>query len=754
MNRRTKAPSVAVEETEDTRLENFGRFLYDSFVKNVCPSIFEPQLRYYGDYIHHFGFFVEVNTKGQSVSFLSSTKHPHGRHDGVSFSHDGAACGGDVVVDAGWGIGESEQKEADAQARAVGPLDGVTKLEEITAKVIAPFQQTTWRQSGTQCLMKKARALYCWLCENVTVELPSPSPAVEEEAAPAATTAKKVTGRRGAAASRNAKRKLGVDVQFTTAPVEVVDPLEAAMRKRTADPLILARLYQKCLYWAQVESKVVEGYVRGRAPEEVMEWAWNIVCIPQGENSMTRYLVDVALSAYTGPLRYTTRNKDVVEEAEAGREPSSKDLPSVKSKRLAVPQKEKPKQNVLDGPILASSVSAEKCMESFYFNTKPQEFCFTHLPKESHNTLLLNPPRKSLWEGAPCLTHTFFRFPLALQSHRRRCLFTVRSTPFYISLVNEKPERTELSCFIYKGTLEALPEDLSTATPLGPQWVWHQREEATNSETFTIMVPEAGYHSVVVGARTIRKDPFTAVVSEELFVPVVAYQVLVTFVPHQLPQFPRQYFTPSVCKLLAPLTPHVPEGSTHFLVMPSCPNVAGVAIVSKQPSEGDRLLLAFLTFSPQNVAYTGTVVLTSGSEAEVWILYAAPDHNYVNLTELPRAEPRFQTRLPPLGSDVGVAHGVLPHISPQKPKRESNLLFFPFVTGIEVKKPGAAVNEGRYIQPQPTLEEEKQLTLRRLIGVEPELLDEATAAMLKRSLPVGSYFEKKILLGWRAVGDV
>ncbi|EKF38663.1 hypothetical protein MOQ_001127 [Trypanosoma cruzi marinkellei] len=754
MNRRTKASPAAVEETEDTRVENFGRYIYDSFLKTVSPSIFEPQLRYYGDYIHHFGFFVEAKTRAQSVSFLPSTKPPHGRHDGLSFSHDGAACGDDVVVDAGWGIGESEQKEADAQARAVGPLDAVTKLEEITAKVIAPFQQSTWRQSGTQCLMKKARALYCWLCENITVELPSPSSAVEEEAASAVSTAKKVAGRKGTAASRSSKRKVGVDVQSTTVPVEVVDPLETAICKRTADPLILARLYQKCLYWAQVESKVVEGYVRGRAPEEVIEWAWNIVCIPQGENSMTRYLVDVALSAYTGPLRHTTRNKDVVEETEADREPSSKDLPSAKSKRPAVPQKEKPKQNVLDGPILASSVSAEKCMESFYFNTHPQEFCFTHLPKESQNTLLLNPPRKTLWEGAPCLTHTFFRFPLALQSHRRRCLFTVRSTPFYISLVNEKPERTELSCFIYKGTLEALPEDLSTATPLGPQWVWHQREEATNSETFTIMVPEAGHHSVVVGARTIRQNPFTAVVSEELFVPVVAYQVLVTFVPHQLPQFPRQYFTPSVCKLLAPLTPHVPEGSTNFVVMPSCPNVAGVAVVSKQPSEGARSLLAFLTFSPQNVAYTGNVVLTSGSEAEVWILYAAPDHNYVNLTELPRAEPRFQTRFPSVGSDVGNSRCVSPHLSLQKSKRESNLLFLPFVTGIDVKKPSAAVTGGCYIQPQPTLEEEKEPTLRRLIGVTPELLEEATAAMLNKLPPVGSYFDKKISLGWRAVGDV
>ncbi|ESL07068.1 hypothetical protein TRSC58_05249 [Trypanosoma rangeli SC58] len=747
MSRKSKAPPGAVDETEEMRVGKFGRFLYESFDQTFRPSVFDLQLRYYGDYLHHFGFSMEAETKGRRRSFLSDSKSATSPNVALSPLHEAVAHVDDPVADAGWGIAEEERKEADAQARAVGPLDVSTKLEEMTMKVVEPFQRVTWRQSMTQCAMKKARALYCWLCENITVEIRLPPAVAEEEAAAAA---KKEVGGKGNAASRNLKRKAGTDAQLATAPVEVVDPFVTVMQERTTDPLMLARLYQKCLHHAKVESKVVEGRVRGRAPEETIEWAWNIVSIPQEEDSVKRYLVDVALSSYTGPLRHVTRSKDVVEEMDAVKESNLKGTPPAKSNRPIVISNEKPTRSPIDAPALVSSRSAKKRMESFYFNTHPQQFCATHFPKTSLDTLLLTPPRQVAWEDAPCLTHTFFRFPLALSSHRRRCFFTVRSTPFYISFVNEKPERVELTCFIYKGTLEMLPEDLSTATPLGPQWVWHQREETTSCETFTLMVPEAGYYGVVVGARDIRQDPFTAVISEELFVPVVAYQVLVTFVPDQVPRLPRQYFTPSVCKLLAPLTHQLPEGVTQFVVMPSCANVAGVAVVSRQSTEGTRDLLAFLPFSSKLVAYTGEVTLTSGCEVEVWILYAAPDHNYVNTTELPRVEPSFRHQVSLACPDADASCGVTPPPTTTGTKS----VFLPFVTGIAVKKFGAAGKGVCHIQPQPTLEDEQQPTLRRLIGVTPELFREAAAAISNKSRPVGSYFERKVLVARRAAGDV
>ncbi|KEG13927.1 hypothetical protein DQ04_00711050 [Trypanosoma grayi] len=756
MRQRSRATPVSQVESEDAKLESFGRLLYETFDKTVRPSIFDLQLRYYGDYLHHFGFSVETETGLRRISFSSEPTPPacataQHTHGGLAFSsHDVTTLGDEAVGRAGWGITKAEREEADAQARAVGSLECATNLEEIVASVVEPYQRPSWRQSVTQCAMKKARALYCWLCENITVVVPSLP--LQEEAVAAA--AKKDDIQKGGAAARATKRKQAAEANQNTAPAEVIDTIVLAVRQRTADPQTIARLYQKCLYLAGVECNVVEGHVRGRAPEEVVEWAWNIVLIPQENNTTLEYLVDVSLSAHTGPLRGVARGKDTVEEVESLKPPALKEPVPAKSKRTAPVEEEKPKRSFFDGPVLAACGSEEgKRMESFYFATHPQRFCATHFPREGRYTLLTSPPRKVVWEGAPCLTHTFFRFPLALASHRRRCAMTVRSTPFHISLINEQPGRTELCCVVYKGALEDLPEVYSMATPLGPQWSWHQREESTGCETFTIMVPEIGYYSVIFGARGIRSDPFSAAISEEPFVPVVAYQVLVTFVPHQVPQLPRQHLSPSICKLLSPLTHQVAEGTARFVVMPSCANVAGVAVVLRHVNDGSRTLLSFLHFSPASVAYIGEINLESSCEAEVWLLYAAPDHNYVNTTELPRVTSRFQANSPPNRCDAENGHETLHHVSqPQTAPRR--MAFVPFVTGIEVKKLLVAAKGTQHIQPQPSLEDERHSTMRRLIGVTPELYDEAAAVAAKRSQPVGSYFAREISAGKKSSGDV
>ncbi|ORC88056.1 uncharacterized protein TM35_000181130 [Trypanosoma theileri] len=765
MNSRTKATPPPLVESEEVQIESFGRHLFDMFNKNVRPSIFDLQLRYYGDYLHHFGFSIEKEmrrqqqpsfapspTNGNGVQHLHQSRNGYHHNTLTPGMYDVGASVDDLVADAGWDIGKEEREEADAQARSVGPMEGCTKLEEVVAKIVEPYMQTSWRQNATQCAMKKMRAIYYWLCENMTVELPSPN-AGGEETTNANTNnnanSHNVNTKAGNAAAGGGRRSAGRGGGRRPAAGDPpppapppADPHVAALERRTADPTTLAGLYVAFLRAAGVAAEVVAGYLRGRAPGEVFPWAWNVVHIPHNEPAVRRYLVDVALSAYNGPLRPVTLAKDTAEEPEQAKTTAPKETSAPRSKRTGTIQEEKPKRGLLEGPTLLTSVTQTKHIESFYFNTHPEEFCATHLPNDGRHTLLMSAPRKVQWENAPCLTHTFFRFPLALSSHRRRCNFTARSTPFYVGLVNNKPEGTELCCVLFRGPLSELPEDCSTATSIGPQWVWHQREEATGCETFTMMVPEAGYYSIIIGARRIRKDPYSTVIADEPFLPVVAYQVLVTFVPCQFPQLPRQIFGPSVCKLFAPLTHQVSEGKTQFIVMPSCANVASVAVVSKRPSDGSRELLGFLPFVDKCVAYIGDVTLVSGTEVELWMLYAAPDHNYVNAANLPHMLTSFQPNVSPAHSDEDGNRDAIQQLTTPHTSR-CDLLFVPVVMRIEVKKMIAALKGPAYIQPQPSLEEEQQLTLRRLIGVTSELYHEATDIAIKKSNPVGSYFAEK-----------
>nr|CCC90442.1 conserved hypothetical protein [Trypanosoma congolense IL3000] len=723
-SKRLQAQLALEAEAPERQVEAFGRKLFRKFTATVKPSVFELQLRYYPDYLHHFGFSVERET----------VRTREGRMSAVTPECPKVS---DLVPSARWGIGEAEKAEADAWARKVGPMEGVRRAREVVERLIEPFKRVTWRHTAVQCSLKKARVLYYWLCENITVEYSGRQAPGEVGATSLTMNSKHDGAKSGAGITRNPKPKLP-EIFSPFASMRSFDVCDMVLEQRSADALSMAQVYQRFLQIAGIKSDVVDGFLRRRLPEDSIEWAWNIVYIPWEDEAPFSYLVDVALSAHCGLPFCISSTKGALDDTVKSK-PNQKLEGSARGTKAASLQPNKPKRSIFDGPLLAPFCTQEKRFEDFYFNTHPEKFICTHLPKRSRNSLIVSAKRKILWGNEPCLTHDFFRFPVALDPSCRLCSFTTRATPFYIRIFNEKPQHTELCCVLFKGTLANLPDNCGAVEPLGPQWVWHQREESSGSETFTLMVPEVGYYSIVIGAREIRKNPFSNVISEEPFVPVVAYQTLVTFVADPRPHTPRQFLSPSVCKLLAPLAYQIKEGTHHFIVMPSCANVAAAAVVSFNPDDKKRELLAFLPFSPKDVAYTGEVALAGYHEAEVWILYAAPDHNYVNATDLPSLAMQLKPEAPPesphLESSVQLGGVVTPSHTQQ-----SKLLFVPFVTKIEVKTILPESKRVNFIQPLPVLREEQRLTLRRLIGVTPELEKEAAAVACKKVALVGSHF--------------
>ncbi|CBH11072.1 hypothetical protein, conserved [Trypanosoma brucei gambiense DAL972] len=723
MSKKPNSHSAAGAESEEARVESFGRKVFEIYTETVKPSIFDLQLRHYADYLHHFGFSIERETK-----HLREAPRIGGRR--------APARSVELLPGAQWGIGKEEREEADAWAREVGPLEGVTRPHEIVTRLIEPFKRVTWRQSASQCALKKARTLYCWLCNNINPELPQQQGDEAAASVPAPAGAGKKEEGNSVASSRSHKKKSSA-ASHTVVSLWSMDLFEEVLAQRRATCIGMAQIYQKFLQLAGIKGEVVEGFLRRRPPGKSIEWAWNLVQIPVDDDPPLSYLVDVMLSAHSGQCLSVNRPGDASEDVPKGK-PNQQGESTGRKGRAAPAQQATPQRSILEGPLLAPFCSQVKRMEDFYFNTHPEKFFSTHFPKRARHSLLQTPKRKTVWEGEPLMTHDFFRFPLALDPSGRRCSSITRSTPFYIKLFNEDPEHFELCCVLFRGTLMELPDNCSSATALGPRWVWHQREESSMSETFTLMVPESGYYCMVIGARAIRKDPFSDLISEEPFVPVVAYQALVTFVANPTPQIPCQYFSPSICKLLEPLRYQVKEGLTRFIVMPSCANVVAVAVVLLYPEEGRRELLSFLNFSPKDVAYTGDITLPGYHNAEVWILYAAPDHDYVNTTGLPSLSARYK---PKTVSSLSLVNTVGPSQGETAPcVSKGKMLFLPFVTNIEVKKLLPESKKVNFILPEPNLNDEQQITFRRLIGVTPELYKEAAAIADKDITIVGSYF--------------
>jgi hypothetical protein len=760
MKKSKSISAAALVVDEEMQLLRFGHSLYEQLVQ-VTPAVnvSDLQLARFGDYLQHFGFSMEREfpaVKQQPAKQNASTvERPSTRRAAEELS--GTLSAAEQLVDgAGWGCCPSEQSEADSKSALAGAMTGEADVARLTHALVGSFERCGIHQRQDECDRKKSRAVYRWLCDHFTVELVEPSLAEGQAAVSPAKVEKKGVGRKAA-------KKVSPQAAEALLPL---DPLVVALETRCATPAVLSALYQAMLRCAGVTSEVVTGWLKGPSVEEAVEWSWNMV-----EEQGTRYVVDVAYSIYDGPLRRAEVAE--VEVAMPGKKSPRSALVAAKkeAKSESLPKVLAGERSPAASPADAWSRKGPQLrrertgVETFYFFTAPHAFSYTHFPLEARHALLTTPPTRTAWDILPCLKAAYFQFPLRLHSHPRHRLLHVRNTPFYISIKNENPSTTELCCVLYKGTLRELDEDWTRCVALGSEWVWLQRQESTMTETFTVMVPDSGYYCAVIGARSIRADPYGALLSSDSFVPVVTYQVMVNFVSVNVPLMPRQHLSPSVCKLLSPLTRQIVAGEQHFVVMPSCANVLSVAVVCCTSASsgvgGDRSesrrLVCFLSFSSTNMTYEGSALLRAGETAEVWILYSAPDKNGVSMAERSAIEDVERVVLPavtvvakPSAKGVKAKKGALPPGPTPEEQAKCALLrqlskgrvFCPLVTQIEVRKMLPRDAES-VIQPRLVVEAERVATLRWLIGITPRLYQDAKSVRGSGPSVMGQYFASR-----------
>lgn len=805
----------------------FGATLYNAYTHLPEDAAARLPLTRYADYLHHFGFNMEresgaAGPVGPTAPALSATA---GKAGG---GRDGDAGRGRVAegesshepIDlAGWGIAEALRTEADQRAAAVGPLREVTAWTAIAAELVAPFTTVTWRQTATQCTIKKARCVYAWLYSNMTlVSAAPPGPADEAaDGASAASNGSRPSSQHATASARKSAKpgRKVKEIVPTAEPTAPPEPLEVALQTRRATAAVLAEVYARMLGSVGVTCEEVPGQLKGAASEEAFEWRWNLVVV-EGR----QYLVDVSAALSNGVLRPDASAAQATPAAPAdgaktpavqsggprpgaggGRGKGGGAAHFAAAAAAAAESKSAPAAAVVSSgtpQLLPVTPAALRC--EFFFFAHPGHFLVSHLPTSPAKALVRSTVKALQWGVQPRLTPAFFHFGLQLNSHPTHGAFVTNGSPSYISFVNRFSSGTELCCVLYVGTLRTLPEDLSQATPLGAEWVWHQREESADTDTFTLTVPQAGYYVAVIGARPIRADPYSAVIAvadDVAFTPVVTYEMRVGFTPSSAPVLPRQYLSPSICRLMTPLCAQLAPGRHVFRVMPSCSNVVAVAVVkcvpgaataAAHPATGNsgaasaapgpagavgansaaaavsRSLHAFLTFQPRRAVFDGTVELRSGEGAEVWVLYGAPDRNGQQLSQRiaaasAPAEAVSPSRAHSRGSRAGSAAS---RAAADKKKGDGALeqqrlhaeeaqlaqllhglqrgeVFQRAVGGIEVRHFVSPVVMG-VIQPQPSVEQEHGITLRRLAGVTSVLLGEAGDTARYQPVPVGGYF--------------
>ncbi|KPA73271.1 hypothetical protein ABB37_09983 [Leptomonas pyrrhocoris] len=776
----------------------FGDSLYKCFARQHEDAEAKMPLTRYADYLHHFGFSVERESctrgaadvssgGGSKTSFPNTTPLQPSLASGhlINYGSEDSSALSDT---ADWGISEETKKEADQRCEDVGAISGVSDWEAVAKELTAPYNSVTWRQTTTQCIIKKARCVYAWLCAHVALQLRLfEETAGEADGAPAATATKPQrsvsAGKKGNRLSKKEKEAAAaVAAAAALEPPKPVDPLVQAMAARRATPLLLAQLYASMLGAVGVKCEVVVGRLKGVAPGEAVEWAWNVLRIDG-----RAYLVDAAAALSDGVLRSS---------------PAPSPVPAADTAVLATPSHTAagggaapataapgaPPKDTSGGddgggdatagwgvPRLLSTTPAE-LRRDFFFFTHPCLFLSSHLPNDAAKSLVATPTRAVHWVIQPCVTPAFYHYGLQLLSHPSHAAISVGSTPTYISLTNKAPGKTELCCVLFSGTLQALSEDVSSNTPLAPGWVWHQRVDTTNTETFTLTVPQAGYYVVVIGARSIRADPYSAAIvspAASTFTAVVSYEVRVGFTSSNVPVLPRQYLSPGICRLMKPLCAQVTPGPQRFSVMPSCSNVLAVAVVRRVALQGTatasvststdpssnpahhghtRSLVSFLTFQMKMAAFEGVAEVKAGDIIELWVLYGAPDRNGQQLTQrvgalqtnAARAPAAVEVKTADRRKKKAAATEQQQVDMAQVARLEHALrrgeLFQLLVGGIEVKH-FISPDVVAVIQPQPTVEQEQAATLRRLAGVTEALLSEAGSTAQYQANPVGSYFE-------------
>ncbi|CAJ1987436.1 hypothetical protein conserved [Leishmania donovani] len=753
-------------------LLQYGASLYEAHTHLPEAAAARLPLNRHADYLRHFGFSMERESRGATApgttAALDSTSPNHKMQvplDGRRGKRAETDTSYDPVEVAGWGLPETLRCEADQRCSAVGSLSDATEWSAIAKQLVDPFMTVTWRQTATQCTIKKACCVYMWLCSHMTLQVSVPG-AVENanEDNGGASTVGLPSAAKAASLARNSNRpaRKVKEVPATLEPAAPPDPLLVALQTRRAPAPVLADVYMHMLTSVGVVCEVVVGQLKGAAPEEAFEWSWNMVTVDGRQ-----YLVDVSAALSNGVLRSSASHSDVsssvaVHEAGKGQRAGN----AAGRGKAAAPSQSSPPAGSGAVPCNESfqllPVTPERLRREFFFFTHPTYFLASHLPADPAKALVRTAMRVVQWGVRPRLTPAFYHYGLQLASHKTHSAFAASGSPSYVSFVNHHASTTELCCALYMGTLRTLPEDLSQTAPLGAEWVWHQREESTSTDTFTLTVPQAGYYVLVIGARRIRADPYSAVFTvagETAFTPVVSYEMRVGFTPSSSPVLPRQYLSPSICRLITPLCSQILPGKHTFCVMPSCSNVLAVAVVKFVAVAATRTLLSLLTFQPRNAAFEGDVDVRSGDGVEVWVLYGAPDRNGQELSQRTAAAAAPKAAATACASPTAAAkfkatdkkkreasaeqqqqlsalESQLTHLTQALHKGE---VFQRCVGGIEVRHFVSPAVVG-VIQPQPIVEQEQSITLRRLAGVTDALLCEAEEVVRRQPAPVGSYF--------------
>lgn len=739
--------------------------LYNDYIKLAPPpGVHDIQLCRFGDYLKHFGFALEKEIPQNPLdnTLKGSKRLPPLFQDTE-----------EVVGEGGWDMpsqlcSEADARSAEVDVAAILLSESPTMVEEVAKTIVQPFERISRTQSSLQSALKKARCLYMWLASNVAVTLEVIPPVVQQAA-----NSRTSKSKSAAKPPKKEKKKGSKESKKGGAPVAATEeepppnPLRIALSSRIGTPATLAALYAEMMSCVGVQARVVEGHLKGPSAEEAVEWAWNIVTIEEKE-----FLVDVAYSSYSGPLRRpkpeakpvetNVKGKAAKQNISAKKETKSEEL--VLPTCVSSPAVDPPRMSLTRPPKLC--VWRRK-IEDFYFFTNPSHFIHTHLPQCERETLLSQPPSRVAWDMAPRQTHNIFQFGISLSSHKRNQCFTVRSAPFYLTFKNENPANIQLCCVLFKCSLWELPEDLSDVTPLSAEWVWHQRRESDNTETFTVTVPDGGFYSAIIGARYIREDPYTSRISDLTFTPIAEYQMKVNFVPIPTPTFPRQHLAPNLCRLVNPLTRHILAGPQRFEVMPSCSNVAAVALVRYTPpavdpgeleeaedlQSGTRDIIQFLQFNADLVTYEGTATLDPSTIIEIWILYRAPDKNGFTFQEKVAIQEKEKVPTPPQTPPPQKSKKQVKRKAPvvdtaTSEEVEMNKLlgeiaagraFLPFVSGIQAKSL-LTRDAGGVVQPQTTIAEERAPVMRRLAGITPTLYNIATDLQNREFTPVGGYY--------------
>ncbi|CAG9571356.1 conserved hypothetical protein [Leishmania major strain Friedlin] len=775
----TKAAAEAKAATATTAasslslsLLQYGASLYEAHTHLPEAAVARLPLNRYADYLRHFGFSMERESRGAAAPgttlALDCTSPNHKTQaplDGRWGKRVETDTSYDPVEVAGWGLPEALRCEADQQCNAVGSLSDATEWSAIAKQLVHPFMSVTWRQTATQCTMKKACCVYMWLCSHMTLQVSVPG--AEEDAkedSGGVSTVGLPSAAKAASLARKANRpaRKVKEVPTTLEPAAPPDPLLVALQTRRAPAPVLADVYMHMLTSVGVLCEVVVGQLKGAAPEEAFEWSWNMVTVDGRQ-----YLVDVSAALSNGVLRSAASYSDVpssvaVPEAGKGQRAGN----AAGRGKAATPSQSSPPAGSGAVPCSESvqllPVTPERLRREFFFFAHPTYFLASHFPADPAKALVRTAMRAVQWGVRPRLTPAFYYYGLQLASHKTHSTFAASGSPSYVSFVNHHASTTELCCALYMGTLGTLPEDLSQTAPLGAEWVWHQREESTSTDTFTLTVPQAGYYVVVIGARPIRADPYSAVFTvagETAFTPVVSYEMRVGFTPSSSPVLPRQYLSPSICRLITPLCSQILPGKHTFCVMPSCSNVLAVAVVKFVAAAATRTLLSLLPFQPRSAAFEGDVDVRSGECVEVWVLYGAPDRNGQELSQRAAAAAPPKAAATPCRSPTPAAkfkaadkkkreasaehqqqlsalESQLAHLTQALHKGE---VFQRCVGGIEVRHFVSPAVVG-VIQPQPMVEQEQSITLRRLAGVTDALLREAEEVVRRQPAPVGSYF--------------